>query len=72
MSSLSTGETVHLFLVHHLLTLLERSGGLLLKLLLKFLLLWFETVLLHHMCARTPLSDFLAFDIFCSSLVFDM
>jgi hypothetical protein len=44
MSSLSTGETIHLFLIHHLLILLERSGGLLLKLLLKFLLLWFRTV----------------------------
>jgi hypothetical protein len=71
LSNLATGETIYLFLVH-LLALLEGCDGLLLKLLLKFLFLWFGTVLLHHMCARTPLNDFLAFDIFCSTLVLNI
>jgi hypothetical protein len=68
---LATGETIPLLLVL-LVILLESSGGLLLDFLLNFLFLWFEMILLHHMCARTPLTNLLAFDIFCSCLVLNI
>jgi hypothetical protein len=68
--NLATGETIHILLV--LLILLERSGGLLLEFLLKFLFLWFGMILLHYMCARIPLTDLLAFDILYPYLVLNI
>jgi hypothetical protein len=62
--NLATGETIHI--------LLERSGGLLLEFLLKFLFLWFGMILLHYMCARIPLTDLLAFDILYPYLVLNI
>jgi hypothetical protein len=68
--NLATGETISILLV--LLILLERSGGLLLEFLLKFIFLWFGMILLHHMCVRIPLTDLLAFDILCPCLVLNI
>jgi hypothetical protein len=68
---LVTGETIP-FLLVLLLTLLERSGGLLLEFLLEFLFLWLEMILWHHMCARILLTDLLALDILCPCLVLNI
>jgi hypothetical protein len=64
------GEKIPLLL--GLLVLLERSGGLLLEFLLKFIFLWFGMILLYHMCPRIPLTDLRAFDILCTCLVLNI
>jgi hypothetical protein len=68
---LATGEIIS-FLLVLLLTLLERSGGLLLEFLLEFLFLWLGMILLHHMCARIFLTDLLALNILCPCLVLNI
>ena len=70
MPRLATSETISLFLV--LLLLLKRSGRLLFEFLLEFLLVGVLRIFLHHMGTRTSLNSFLATDVLCSRLLFNI
>ena len=70
MPSLAPSETIPLFLL--LLLLLKRCSVLLFEYLLEFLLVGVLRIFLHHMGTRTSLNSFLATDVLCSRLLFNI
>ena len=71
MPRLATSETIVLFLVL-LLLLLKRCSVLLLEFLLEFFLVGVLRIFLHHMGTRTLVNSFLAMDVLCSRLLFNI
>ena len=55
-----------------LLVLLKRSSGLLFEFLFEFLLMEILRIFLHHMATRISLNNFLAADVLCSRLLFNI
>ena len=70
MLGLATSEAISLFFV--LLLLLKRCSGLLFELLLEFLLVGILKIFLYHMGTRTSLNNFLAMNVLCSCLLFNI